>query len=70
MCITTERSVWSRDDGSTRALRRYPVALAESGVGRIRVVHADGQEKVEMGLSKPIAYAIVTTRPTGVGFRE
>ena len=45
LCITG--NVWSRE----RA--RCPVALVESGVGRIRVVHADGRAKVEIAFPRP-----------------
>ena len=35
------------------ARARCPVALVESGVGRIRAVHADGRAKVEIGFPSP-----------------
>ena len=35
------------------ALTRCPVASVKSGVGRIRMVHADGRAKVEMGFPSP-----------------
>ena len=31
------------------ALTHCPVALVKSGVGRIRMVHAEGRAKVEIG---------------------